>query len=125
MNEIDNTKYFVKYKGEVMPLSQFARLIGVNYEMLRKRMAQGRPLDVPAKTVAEFAAPPLHKDSDDSMGYTMDELAEMYSRFRGTEEALYVLADLACLPRRGKTVRKLKQEIEDYLEQKYKEVHGK
>lgn len=58
-------------------------------------------------------------------GYTLDELSELYSRFRGSEDELQILADLACIPRRGSRVKLLREDIIRHLERKEMEAKGK
>lgn len=113
-------RYFIEYQGVVMKLSEFAKIVGVNYNRLRHRAQRGQDLFDP---LPETKAS-LRDEEEIYCGYSLEELAEMYSRFRDEEDALDILADFACQERRGKGVEKLRQDIEKYLEEKRKEVQG-
>jgi len=52
----------------------------------------------------------------------LDELSDLYSRCRGAENELDVLADFACLPHDSLAVKKLRKEIQEHIKQKYQEV---
>jgi hypothetical protein len=117
-------KYYVRYQGVVMTMADFARLCNVDYDTLRKRARTGKDLFSPIRE-DDKSRFPEKKASKKTHGYSLGELAEMYSRFRGDEEELVILADLACLRRGSKEVVELKKEIEKYLYDKRKEVSGK
>ena len=119
-----NAKYFVKYNGEIITLKQFAKKVGVRYNTLQYRAIKGEDLFSPISQYSEEESVPRRLPTATG-GYTLDELAELYTKFRGTEDELKVLADLACISRRGKVVNALRQRIIEYLEQKQKEVQGK
>ena len=112
-------RYFIEYQGEVMKLSEFAKIVGVDYNRLRHRVQRGQNLFDPLPEVRANI-----NDEESYPGYSLEELAEMYSRFRDEEDALDILADFSCQERRGKGVEKLRQDIEKYLEEKRKEVQG-
>lgn len=116
------SRYHIKYKGKVMPLREFADMIGVDYERLRRRLARGCSLESLPLKDEEYDSPEPKREGSGSGMYTLEELADMYSKFRNEEDAQYILADLACLPRRGKAVRRLQTQIENYIEEKRKEI---
>lgn len=113
-------KYFVEYRGVVMKLSEFAKLVGVDYNRLRHRVQRGQDPFEPLPEVKAI----LNENEENYPGYSFEELAEMYSRFRDEEDAMDILADFSCQSRRGRGVEKLRQDIEKYLEEKRKEVQG-
>lgn len=107
-----------------MTLREFARRNGVRYDTLRARAVRGVDLFSPITTSYDDVARPRSVSTKDG-GYTLEELAELYVKFRGDEDELEILADLACIKRRGREVKVLRQELIDYLEQKRMEVYGK
>lgn len=121
VNSINN-KYYVMYRGEVMTMADFARLIGVDYARLRRRAIGGSDLFSPMMNAQTEAT--KKKEPEKTYGYSLEELAEMYSHFRDTEGALDVLADFACLRRKSSAVVRLEKQIQKYLEEKRKEVQG-
>ncbi len=106
----------------VMSLADFARLMGVDYNLLRARARREKNVFAPMPKVEKVRTYTPKKTETVDGGYSMAELAELYSRFRGTEEELDVLADFACIPRQSDAVKKLRKEIQKYIEKKYKEV---
>ena len=117
-------KYFVKYQGKTITLRQFCNITGVRYNTLRNRADRGAELFLPVSKYEEENAGPRTMVNRDG-GYTLDELSELYCRFRGDEDELEVLADLACIPRRGKRVKLLREDIINHLKKKSEEVYGK
>ena len=121
---IIEVRNWVKYHGEIMSMAEFCRRFGVDYERMRSRASGRNDL---------FAPLPHHEGetmkgkwkTGGSGGYTLEELSEMYSRFRDNEFATDILADLACLKRRSSDVEKLESQIQKYLENQRKEVTGK
>ena len=101
-------KYYIRYHDEVMTAGEFARRFELSYDVLRKRMANGEDITKPFERRV-YREPPTTK-----MRYSMEELAELYSRFRGDEEELQILADFACITR--KEAVKLREQILEYIE---------
>ena len=99
-------------------------MTGVRYNSLRARAREGRDLFAPVSQCNEENAVPRSR-TNQTGGYTLDELSELYARFRGSEDELVILADLACIPQRGERVKALRETIINHLEQKQKEVYGK
>lgn len=118
------SKYYVDYNGEVMTLKEFARRTGVRYSTLQNRALRGAYLFSP---ISQYSEEALHTQPTSAVvgGYTLEELAEMYMKFRGEEDELEILADLACLRRHSSAVVRLKHSIEEYLEHKRMEAQGK
>lgn len=104
-----------------MSLAEFARMFGVDYKRLRERATHGRDMTKPLPGVD---GDELFPKSKKVAGYTLEELAELYSRFRGDEDELGILADFACLPRSSNKVVKLQKVLEKYIEENRKEVLG-
>lgn len=102
-------KYYIRYHDEVMTAGEFARRFGLSYDVLRKRMANGEDITAPfeQRVYREPETTKMH-------GYTMEELAELYVRFRGDEEELQILSDFACVTR--KEAVKLRKQILEYIE---------
>ncbi len=102
-------KYYIRYHDEVMTAGEFARRFGLNYDVLRKRMANGEDITKPfeRRVYREPQTTKMH-------GYSVEELAELYSRFRGDEEELQILSDFACVTR--KEAVKLRKQILEYME---------
>lgn len=121
--DINNLKYFIDYHGERMTLREFANRLGVRYDTLRARAVRGKDLFSPITTSYDDVARPRSVSTKDG-GYTLEELAELYVKFRNDEDALEILADLACLRRRSSAAVRLQRRIEEYLEQKRKEIQG-
>lgn len=118
-------KYWVNYNGTLMTLAEFSRMIGVRYNTLRGRAQRNEDMFSPLSTTPVDKHGDARTFSSKLGGYTLEELAEMYVRFRGSEDELEILADLACMKRHGSAVVRLKRKIDQYLEEKRKEVHGK
>lgn len=112
----------MKYNGVVMSLADFARLVDVDYHQLRARARMGKNVFAPMQKAEKVRTYTPRKTDTVSGGYSMDELAELYGRFRGTEEELDVLADFACVPRHSAAVKNLREEIQKYIQKKYREV---
>lgn len=108
-------KYYIRYHDEVMTAGEFARRLGLSYDVLRKRMANGEDITAPFEQRV-YREPETGK----THGYTIEELAKLYSRFRGDEEELQILADFACTTKRDAV--KLRKRILEYLD---KEAYGK
>lgn len=108
-------KYYIRYHHEVMTAGEFARRFGLSYDVLRKRMANGEDITAPFEQRV-YREPETGK----THGYTIEELAKLYSRFRGDEEELQILADFACTTKRDAV--KLRKRILEYLD---KEAYGK
>lgn len=108
-------KYYIRYHDEVMTAGEFARRLGLSYDVLRKRMANGEDITAPFEQRV-YREPETGK----THGYTIEELAKLYSRFRGDEEELQILADFACTTKREAV--KLRKRILEYLD---KGVYGK
>lgn len=124
--DISNTKkYYVDYDGKIMPLADFARAIGVRYDTLRCRACRNEDMLAPLSTTPSEQRELARKNATKAGGYTLEELSDLYVRFRGAEDELEILADLACLRRHSSSVVRLKRNIEEYLEQKRMEVQGK
>lgn len=117
-------RYYVDYNGEIITLKEFARRTGVRYSTLQGRAARGADLFSP---ISQYSEEALHTRHTSYVvgGYTLEELSEMYMRFRGAEDELDILADLACLRRHTSAVVRLKHSIEEYLEHKRMEAQGK
>ena len=123
---ISNTKkYYVDYEGKTMTLADFAREIGVRYDTLRSRACRNENMIAPLSTTPSEQRELLRKTATRAGGYTLEELADMYVRFCGSEDELEILADLACLRRHSSSVVKLKHSIEEYWERKRMEAQGK
>lgn len=101
-------------------MAEFSRRIGANYEPLRIRASLGRDVFKPIRYSQDNAPPPSGKDG----GYTLEELANLYSLFRSEEDALDILADFSGLRRGSSAVVRLERKIQTYLENLRKEVHG-
>lgn len=94
------TKYTVKYNGEVMSIRDYAELMGVDYDTIRCRAREGRPITAPVRGQAlkkDSIAPRRGGYAD---GYSFDELVEMYSRFNTEEDEIQLLMDFTGLTRR-------------------------
>ena len=108
-----------------MSLKDFAELVGADYDRLRDRARHGYNVFKPLPTAHVEPQMPQRKEPTLTGGYTMEELAELYRRFRGAEDELDILADLSCLKRRSKAVRQLRKQLQEIIEKKYREVKGK
>jgi len=115
-------KYWVNYNGTLMTLADFARMIGVRYNTLRGRAQRNEDMFAPLSQTPSERRSTARTFSSKLGGYTLEELAELYVKFRGSEDELEILADLACMRRHGSSVVKLQRQIEEYLEQKQMEV---
>jgi len=82
----------------------------------------GKNLFAPMQKANKAKTYSPRKRETNSGGYTLDELSDLYSRCRGAENELDVLADFACLPHDSLAVKKLRKEIQEHIKQKYQEV---
>ena len=94
-----------------MTLAEFCRRIGVDYNVMRRRLRDNRDLFFPISQVKREL-----KDDRLYKGDTMEELVELYRGFAGDENELQMIADFACTDRKH-AIRILRQ-IKKCLEQK-------
>jgi len=118
------SKYYVNYNGEVISLKEFARRTGVRYSTLQSRAQRGADLFSP---ISQYTEEKVNTRPVSTLvgGYTLDELAEIYTKFKGDEDELIILADFACLSRKSKAVIELRDQIIERLEQNRMEVKEK
>lgn len=98
-------------------MGEFARRVGVSYDVMRSRLRHGNDLFAPVSTIRRE-----DEEDDQTKGYTLDELVELYRGFAGDEEELQILADFACTDRKHavKLLKKIKKRIQEI----YEEVRG-
>ena len=94
------TKYTVKYKGEVMSIRDYAELMGVDYDTIRCRAREGRPITAPVRGQAIRKDSIMPRRGGYKDGYSFDELLELYQKFADSENELQILSDFTGLTRR-------------------------
>ena len=122
--KIIEVRNWVKYHGEIMSMAEFCRKLNIEYDRLRARITHGYDLFAPLRQIPQDSSPQVDAKSG-GKGYTLEELADLYSRFRDDEFVLNILADFSGMPHGSPAVVKLEREIQTYLENQRKEVHGK
>lgn len=90
-------KYTVKYNGEVMSIRDYAELMGVEYDTIRCRAREGRPITAPVRgqAIRKDSIMPRRGGYED--GYTFEEILELYKNFEGAEDELQMLSDFTGL----------------------------
>lgn len=107
------TKYTVNYNGEVMSIRDYAELMGVDYDTIRCRAREGRPITAPIRGQAlkkDSIAPRRGGYKD---GYTFDEMVDLYKNFADTEGELRMLSDFTGMTYRE--VLKLREDLRKEL----------
>lgn len=108
-------KYYAKYNGEIMPLSELARRIGVDYRTLRRRAQAGRDISRPSYNLLSQKNVEVRETISKDGAYSFLEFVGMYKRFQIEKDALDILADFACMKRGSEDVIRLKERIEKYI----------
>lgn len=121
-----NTVWYIKYQGKVVSLADFAREHELDYQKLRRYAQRGTDLSKMRVSDLCSRVPANGEKPDHYGGYTMEDLADLYSRFRGSDGEMDLLSDFSGIPKhRWGALTRLKNSLDLYIEKKRRTVQGK